>query len=112
MHTLLLNSLIANDRVVDRNTSQVEVLSVVRRNEAICDVWDIKSSVRFSSDVGLPAVRVEGVYERLVEAAELVGQLNFVGDVRSTLRKPNTDRLLNPKHIGQVRPAVWVLHGS
>lgn len=107
---MLLDRFITNDRIIDRDTGQVEVLGVISRDETVSNVRYVETSIRLSSDVGLPVVNSEQVNKALVEAAELYAKLNLVGNVRDSLGVAYTDRLFNPKHIGQVVPAVGVLY--
>lgn len=65
--------------------------------------------VGFASQVNLPVVEVEGVNKLLVETDEFETELDFVGDVRYTLREANTDGLFNPKHVCQIDPGVGIL---
>lgn len=65
--------------------------------------------VGFASQVDLPVVKVKSVDKLLVETDELKTQLDFVGDVGCTLGETHTNGLFNPKHVGKVRPGVWVL---
>lgn len=54
-------------------------------------------------------MEVEGVDELLVETDEFETKLDFVGDVGHALRETDTDRLLNPKHVCEIDPSVWIL---
>lgn len=44
-YSLLLDSAVANDRIVDADASKVVVLCVIRCNECIGDVWDIIAGI-------------------------------------------------------------------
>lgn len=56
-------------------------------------------------------MEVEGIDELLVETDEFETKLDFVGDVGYTLREANTDGLLNPKHVCEIDPCVWIANG-
>ena len=68
------------------------------------------STYGLSCDISLPVLCLEGIDKALVEAAELRSKLDFVGNVRCALTVANPDRLLDPKHVGQVGPRVRVLN--
>lgn len=70
---LLLNCPIADDWVVDRDTSKVEIFVIVRRDETVGNVRDIVTTVALACDVCLPVLGLESVDEALVEAAEFGG---------------------------------------
>lgn len=46
----------------------------------------------------------------LVEACKLLTQLDLIGDVRDTLSVTNTDGLLDPDHVCEVHPSIWILN--
>lgn len=109
--TFLLDCSITNDWVVDCHTLDVVVVLVVRVDKGICDVWHIIPSIAFTRHVHRVTVDLKSIDEALVESNEFETKLNLVGNVRNTLREPNSDRLLDPEHVSQVDPCVWVLCG-
>ena len=106
---LLLHGLVANDGVVDRNASQIEVFSIVGRDKTIGNVRHIETCVRLACNVRLPVFGLECVDEALVETTEFGSKLDLVGNVGRSLRVTNANRLFDPKHIGQVGPRIGVL---
>jgi len=56
-------------------------------------------------------VELKGVDEALVESAKLSSKLDFVGDIRCSLRVADADRLLYPENVGEIVPAVGILDG-
>lgn len=107
-YNLLLDSVVTKDRIIDTDTGKVEVLLVVGLDKAVGDVRNVHAGVRLSSDVRLPVVGVEGINKVLVEAAELLGKFNLVGDIGYALGVADANWLLNPKHVGDVVPRVRV----
>jgi len=65
-----------------------------------------------SSQVEIPSLDTEGLDKLLIEANELLAKLNLVGDVGCALGEADANRLLDPHHIGEVDPSVWVLDGG
>jgi hypothetical protein len=120
---LLLNCLVTDDRVIDRDTCQVEVFVVIRGDEAVRNVRDIVTTVTamviamrllspLACNVCLPVLGLERIDETLVEAAELSSQLHLVSDVGSALAITDADRLFDPEHVGQIGPGVRILDRS
>ena len=97
---LLLDCFITNYRIIDTDTSKVEVLGIVGLNEAICDVWDVVAGIRLASDVCLPVVEAKEIDEALVETTEFCSELNLISNVRCSLRETDSNRLFNPEHVG------------
>ena len=99
---------IADDRIIDRDPSKIEMILVIFLDERIRNIWDIKPGIGFSSHVNLVIVRIEGLNELLPETFELLRKLKFVADVWRSLSKADTNRLLDINHVGEVSPAVRV----
>ena len=68
----MLDSIITNDRVVDRNALEVVVLCIVGFDETVRDVWDIKPSVTLASDVSVEVLHLERIDEVAPETHELL----------------------------------------
>ena len=102
--TLLLKSVVTNDWVNNGDSCQVVVLCIVLVDELIGDVWHIEAAIALASDVDFLVLQSKGTSELLVEASKLLGELHFIGDVWDTLGVANSDGLLNPNHVCQVRP--------
>lgn len=105
---LLLQRSITNDRIIDSNSPEIEVIRIIGFKERIGNVRNVKAAVRFTSNVRLAALDVESVDEILPEALELICELQLVGDVRSPLREAGAHRLFNPDVVGQVGERVWI----
>jgi len=79
---------------------------------SVGDVRDIVASVRLASDVHLAVLQAKVVDEILEEAQELLRSCGLV--VRSTLSADTAETgagwLLDPNHVGEVRPCPVVLH--
>lgn len=103
-NSLLLVGPITDDGVIDGNALKVVIVGVVGGDVCIGDIWHIVSCIGLASEIDIPAMGIESVDERLVEPNELKTKLNLVGDVGNTLGEANTDRLLDPQHVGQVIP--------
>ena len=103
---------VTNDGVVDVDTSKVVVVEVIRHDEGVCNVGDVKTGVTLASKIGFSAFELESIDEALVEANELLTQLHLVGNVGHTLAETDTDGLLNPQHVGEVGPRVGVGRGG
>ena len=68
---LLLYGRITENGVIDSDTCQVVVGLVVGIDESVRNVWDIVSTVGFTSQIHLAVLDLEGFDEVLVEADEL-----------------------------------------
>ena len=99
-NSLLLVRAISDDRVIDGNSLEVVVVGIVGIEVSLSDVWDVVSSVRFSSQVYLISMYVESIDKVLVESDELLSKTDFINNVGSTLRETYTDWLLHPDHVG------------
>lgn len=108
---LLLSSVVCNDRIVDVNTLERHI-GVISGDEGICNVWNVVAAVALTSEVEIPSLDTEGLDELLVEANELLAELDLVRDIGCTLSEANADGLLDPHHVGEVDPCVRVLNGS
>ena len=129
--TLLLVCLVANDWIVDRDTLQIEVRGVATgcntksvetnrswagdfalgANEAVGNVRYVKSCVRLSGNIYVPAFHLKGGHEVFPEPTEFCRQLNLVRDVWGSLGVSYPNRLLDPDHVGQICPRIWIGNG-
>ena len=71
---------------------------------------DVVPSIGLSSQVNVPTLDIECLCELLVEAHELLSNLQLIGDIGRPLREAYTDRLLNPHDISEIPPIIGVLH--
>jgi len=110
-HTLFLKRVITEDGVVDCHTGKVVVNRIVRIDEGVRNIGDVEAAVALTGQVNLAVLNLEGIDKALVEANEFLAKLDFVCDVGNTLRKADADGLLNPHHVGQVDPCIWILRG-
>ena len=108
-HHLLLIGRVTNDGVIDGHSGEIVVLRVVGANESIGDIRHVETSITLSGDVNLVILQSESRGKLLVEADELLGQLNFIRDVGYPLSVSNANWLFHPDHVGQVDPSVGVL---
>jgi hypothetical protein len=95
----LLGSVVCNDRVVDVDALEGHI-RVISSDEGVGDVRDVVTAVGFTSQVKIPSLDTEGLDELLVEANELLAELDLVGNIGCALSEANADRLLNPHHVG------------
>ena len=106
--TILLDSIISYDRVVDGNALKIVVRVIVLGDEGISHIRNIISCIALAGDVDLPLFQLKGGHEVLPKANELVAQLNLVGDIWGALRETNTNRLLDVDHVCHVNKGVRV----
>ena len=120
---ILLDSAVTNDWVVDRDSLQVDVW-VGRSNECVCDVWHVVACIALASQEEVPSVwcqlcitstrdsilplNTKCLDELLIKANELLTEPDFIDDVWHALCVANSDRLLDPQHVGQVHPSVRI----
>lgn len=99
---------------------------VILVKHGVCNVGHISTRITLASDVDLVVADIEdllvrvsrgtigeiGVMQNYLEVFEevdkLLGWYLFVGVVRDARRESHSDGILDPKHIGQVDPRVWV----
>lgn len=109
---LLLDRRVTQNRIIDRHPSQIIVLLVVCIDERSRKVWYVKTTVALSCQVDFVVVDLKSIDEALVEAKKFLAELDLVRDVRDSLRISDANRLLDPNHIGQIDPCVWILSGG
>lgn len=97
---LLLQGAISNDGIVDGDTAQLVVGVVIGRNEGVSEVWDIVTSIRFSSDVSRSSLKLKCLNKVTPEADKLKAELDLICDVGLPLTIADADRLLNPDDVG------------
>jgi hypothetical protein len=74
------------------------------------DIRDVLSSITLASDVHLVTLHAKGVDEVLPEGVELSSDIGFIVHKGGSRRETSRDWLINPYHVGEVCPGVWVRH--
>lgn len=74
----------------------------------ISNVGDIIASIALSRDVDRESFHSERIDKVLEETQELCRDFSFIGSRLGALTEACADRLLDPDHVGQIRPAVRV----
>jgi hypothetical protein len=97
--SLLLQSRVADEGIVDGDAAELEVVIVIGRDEGVGDVGDVKAGVGLARDVSRGAFEVEGGDEVAPKASELLGELDFIGDVGGALAEADADGLLDPDDV-------------
>ena len=99
-NSLLLQSSITDDRIIDSYTTKFVVIIIISSDERIGDVRYVETCVRFSGDVCCETFHVKGVDEVLPEAGELETEFYFVCDVGFALGVAYSDGLFDPDDVG------------
>ena len=99
-NSLLLQSSIANDRIINSYTAKLVVIVIISSDERISDVRNVEACVGFSGDVCRETLHVKGIDEVLPEAGELETEFYFVCDVGFALGVSYSDGLFNPNDVG------------
>lgn len=103
-----------NTGVVDLDTCDVVVVGVVLFQHVHCNVRNVLSSIRFTSDVDLPTSQVESSHEVFPKSSKVSANVGLVlNRVRGSFgcwRETCTDRLVDPYHVCEVGPRerVWL----
>jgi hypothetical protein len=74
----------------------------------ICNVGDIVASIALSRDVDRESFHSERIDKVLEKPQELCSDFSFVCGRLSALTEPCADWLLDPDHVGKIRPAVRI----
>lgn len=90
--------------VIDLDTLQVEMGSIVLVKEPGSQVRDILACIALTSDVNLVALHAEGLDEASPEVVELIRDVDLILHGSRTGRETRTGRLIDVNHVGQVRP--------
>ena len=90
------------------NTLQVVVCGIVAVQEVTSNVWDILTSITLASDVNLVALHAKGINEILPECGKLISNINFIVNKDISGWVSSADGLIDPDHIGQVGPWIWI----
>jgi len=77
--------------------------------DPIGDVRYVEASITFTREIKILRLEfAEDVQELREESGQLLGQLVIVRDIRRSLAKAGSDRLLHPQDMGEIRPRPLV----
>lgn len=104
-----LKVVVSDERVIDHDARDVEVLRVVGVEHTTGNVRHVHSRVRLAGEIHLVPSQVEGIDKVLPERHELVGNVDLVIGRGSSLGEARTDRLVDIDDVGQAIPSIGVL---
>ena len=110
MLTINHSAVIIDGRIIDLDALDIEVIAVFGIQHATSNIWNILTSVTLSQYVDLVSLHGECIDEVLPEAHELLCDIGLVCDIFCPPTEARGDRLVNPNHVGEIRPRVWVLN--
>lgn len=91
---------------------QIVVVRIVLVDKRSGDIRHVATRVALASDVDLELLDAKELFKVLEELDKVFGRLFLPSGSRGASRKPGTDGLINPEHVGQVDPRIRVLNRS
>lgn len=96
-------------RIVHKRASNIKMVRVIHVNHGGSNVRYVSSRVRFTGNVDLELGDAEDLLKVLEEANKVCSCFFFCSGRHLALTESQSNRIFDPKHVGEVRPAIRVL---